>query len=98
MRVYLCDLCKKEIHDRVYRINIVAFPSADPPESARALDDDWANEIRKMDLCYDCLTDALRGENDTPEKIEGGYRPHTAASRFRNQSRSLSRQTMTAAS
>ena len=72
MRVYLCDLCKKEIHERVYRINIVAFPSADPPESARALDDDWANEIRKMDLCYECLTDALRGENDTPEKIEGG--------------------------
>ena len=66
----MCDLCKKEIHKQVYRINIVAFPADDKPESARALDDDWANEVRKMDLCYECLTDTLR--EDTSVNFEGG--------------------------
>lgn len=71
----MCDLCKKEIHKQVYRINIVAFPADDKPESARALDDDWANEVRKMDLCYECLTDTLRG--DTSVNFEGGGTDHT---------------------
>lgn len=97
-----CDKCKEVIGSFVYRLSPEKFSNADYGMSnpLPTGDDILLDKIRSMQLCRDCVEQIAANlmNYNVDIKNEGGYSPHTAGSRFGIQSRSLSRQQMTAAS
>ena len=100
---FTCDRCKKVISPFVYRISPEKFSNADYSMSTpiTTTDDILFEKLRSLQLCRDCLEQIAAYTMNYNVDINsegGGYSPHTAASRFRSQIRSLNRQKMTAAS
>ena len=98
-----CDRCKEIIGSFVHRISPEKFSNADYSMSTpiTTTDDILFEKLSSLQLCRDCLEQIAAYTMNYNVDINsegGGYAPHTAASRFGSQSRSLSRQKMTAAS
>ena len=104
MILFKCDRCGQVISPLVYKIGFEAFTNRDystnnPINSPWAHEedpdfqkDDLSERIYTLHLCRNCIEEisAVILNSDKSKNSEGGgYRPHTAQSRFGN--RSLSR-------
>ena len=115
MILFKCDKCKKAISTYVYRLGFEAYSNRDyntrnpinspwaSPGDKGYVEDELSEKVYSRHLCRECVEKiAAVVLGDSVDIISGGgYRPHTAASRFGKQIRSLSRQrtrTMMAAS